>query len=1180
MKKSMALTAACIVALVLTATLAAGTTRHRTPRREAAATGEHDGDGDRDRGARFEVKDPDKEAKPGTITPAREAFINRAYPRTYIPAAAVQKATRATRRMPTRLNRSHFRAGTPDVAAAAGVGADWSFLGPTTGFAPGPTTESLKDSVTSGRVTALAIDPHCGQPGGGCRLWVAAAGGGIWRTDDAKAATVSWTALENGLPTNAFGSLIVDPNDSSSNTLYAGTGEANAINQAGLGLYKSTDGGDHWSLVPGSFEVSHDRSIGAVKVDPTDSDTIWIGTADGRQGQSNVNGGAVPPPGAPPLGVYVSHDGGTSFTQAFSLPDELNPGFEEDGGVTDIELDRANPDAVYASLLDGGIWRTDAADETGGDASWKQVFAPTGSFFNRTEFAVTRIAGKTRIYAGDGGFNADLTAPTGEFFRTDNANVPAATLLGPTSDNDGWTKLSSPNNGDPGFAAHELCQSQCDYDLFVDVDPTNANVVWFGGSMVYEEIRPLQDASLEGIAPWRSNGRAVMRSSNAGVSWKDMTADSEGQLQPGRHEYEQMHPDQHAIVFDPTNSKVAFVGSDGGVVRTDGTFDDMSAECDDPAREIVTETDPVQKAADLQDCHSWLSSVPHRIINLNDGLADMQFVQLSVDPKDPLGDLLGGTQDNGTFSYSATLSPGRSWFESVNGDGAASGFDVGDSNIRYHTYFLGLGDINHHGSDPNTWTFITQPVAESGEAVSFYTPVIMDPKVPGTIYLAAQHVWRTKDNGGDQAALEANCLSPGGVPQYTGNITCGDFEPIGADLTTSAGSKDGSYLAAVERAPSDTSTLWVGGRRGRLYVSKNADEPKAEKVGFDRIDTDSQPRRFVSGIAVDPADPNHAYVSFSGYNASTPGEPGHVFDVRYDPAASSATWTSLDANLPDTPITDVAFDDATGDLYAATDYTVLRRPDASDAWGQAADGLPLASVTNIVLRSDGRVLYGATYGRAAWRLALAPAARISGADELQEGQSAVYDGSQSKAFGDAPLAYSWTLPDGSHASTRSVTYRAGGTGPKTLTLTVEAPDGRSATTRKTVNVTTGGGGGEGGGGGGQPGFALIKLRSRVVRLGKHRYFRVRLTCPAANTLGCPGTAKVTTKISGRTRRLGVKTLSIPRGRSTTIRLRLSRTLLRRLAHHRRLSTTIAIAQIDPLLKTHRQRLRLLIRLRR
>ncbi len=64
-----------------------------------------------------------------------------------------------------------------------------------------------------------------------------------------------------------------------------------------------------------------------------------------------------------------------------------------------------------------------------------------------------------------------------------------------------------------------------------------------------------------------------------------MSADTQGQLQPGKHQYEQMHPDQHAIVFDPRNPKIAFVGSDGGVVRTDGAYASMSAECNDRRRE-------------------------------------------------------------------------------------------------------------------------------------------------------------------------------------------------------------------------------------------------------------------------------------------------------------------------------------------------------------------------------------------------------------------------------------------------------------------------------------------------------------------------------------------------------------------------------------------------------------------
>jgi hypothetical protein len=177
-----------------------------------------------------------------------------------------------------------------------------------------------------------------------------------------------------------------------------------------------------------------------------------------------------------------------------------------------------------------------------------------------------------------------------------------------------------------------------------------------------------------------------------------------------------------------------------------------------------------------------------------------------------------------------------------------------------------------------------------------------------------------------------------------------------------------------------------------------------------------------------------------------------VFDVHYNPATSTATWASLDADLPDTPITDIQYDDLTGDLYVGTDYAVLRRPAGATAWSQAAAGLPLASVTNLVLRSDGRVLYGATYGRAAWRLALPPVARITGPDTLRRRQSAVYDGGSSKAFGGASLRYRWTLPNGKHESGRTVRYRADRLGDRTLTLTVTDADGRTATATKTVHV--------------------------------------------------------------------------------------------------------------------------------
>jgi hypothetical protein len=169
--------------------------------------------------------------------------------------------------------------------------------------------------------------------------------------------------------------------------------------------------------------------------------------------------------------------------------------------------------------------------------------------------------------------------------------------------------------------------------------------------------------------------------------------------------------------------------------------------------------------------------------------------------------------------------------------------------------------------------------------------------------------------------------------------------------------------------------MWVSTRLGRLFVTRNADASDPSAVAFTRIDTPSTPSRFISGISVDPKDPNHAFVSYSGYNAATPTTPGHVFDVRFDPRKGSAHFRDISLGLADQPITDVAYDDGTGDLYAATDYGVLRLPDGARHWSNAADGLPLASVPGLTIVPSGRVLYAATYGRSTYRLRLPPSHR-------------------------------------------------------------------------------------------------------------------------------------------------------------------------------------------------------------
>jgi hypothetical protein len=76
--------------------------------------------------------------------------------------------------------------------------------------------------------------------------------------------------------------------------------------------------------------------------------------------------------------------------------------------------------------------------------------------------------------------------------------------------------------------------------------------------------------------------------------------------------------------------------------------------------------------------------------------------------------------------------------------------------------------------------------------------------------------------------------------------------------------------------------------------------------------------------------------------------------------------------MGDLPVTDLVRDDVTGDLYAATDFGVLKLPGGNPAngWVVAGSDLPMVEVTDLTIVPSARVLYSATHGRSAWKLAL------------------------------------------------------------------------------------------------------------------------------------------------------------------------------------------------------------------
>ena len=88
------------------------------------------------------------------------------------------------------------------------------------------------------------------------------------------------------------------------------------------------------------------------------------------------------------------------------------------------------------------------------------------------------------------------------------------------------------------------------------------------------------------------------------------------------------------------------------------------------------------------------------------------------------------------------------------------------------------------------------------------------------------------------------------------------------------------------------------------------------------------------------------------------------------PGQGTATWTNLDYNIGDQPITDIALDSKTGDLFVSTDFGVDTLKSGATTWTPAAGSLPPVATYGLTIDSNARVLYAATHGRSAWKLSL------------------------------------------------------------------------------------------------------------------------------------------------------------------------------------------------------------------
>ena len=616
--------------------------------------------------------------------------------------------------------------------------------------------------VTGGRIVDLAVHPQRRQT-----YWVAAASGGLWRTDDGG---MTFTAQFQDAYSISIGDLAVAP--SNGDVLYVGTGEANNQRSSywGDGVHKSTDGGKTWRHV-GLRGTEH---IGRVVVHPQNPDVVYVAAL-----------GALYTPNDE-RGLYRTRDGGESWERVHHLGPDV--------GFVDVALDPHHPEVLIAAsyerrrrawnLQEGGpgsrLWRS----VDGGD-KWQMLAdgLPAGDL-GRIGVDVFAGDGQT-VYATIENLNpapaaAPATAPSGDDApgrRQPASDVAAEVLADPVA-----------------FADHERRALQAQ-------DPQRAPRKRLVGGEVYRSDdagktwRKTHQTGDIGGAPAYYYGQIrvdptdketvyvlsvpVHRSTDGGKTWTPRRG--------AAGFAETLHVDHHALWIDPKDGQHCLLGNDGGLAET---WDGGKTWRHTPRLPILQF---YTVAADL--------AVPYRVY--------------------------GGLQDNGTWGFpihgrtSAGITSNDA-FRIGGGDGFYVGNDPHDPDLVYCESQFGVISRQHLRTGERK---AISPRAQKGEAPLRYnwmTPFVLSPHAPHTLYVGSQFVHRSRDRGDTWTTVSADLTSndadkkQGDVPHCT--IATLAESPrqegwlwVGTDDGRVWTSRDGGgrWTELTERFPAAVRGLWV-----------------------------------------------------------------------------------------------------------------------------------------------------------------------------------------------------------------------------------------------------------------------------------------------------------------------------------------------------------------------------------
>jgi photosystem II stability/assembly factor-like uncharacterized protein len=777
--------------------------------------------------------------------------------------------------------------------------------------------ENIGPTVMSGRVVDLAVNP--GKPS---EFYVAYASGGLWYTNNNG---TSFEPVMDNTPTQNIGAVAVHwP----SRTLYVGTGESNASRSsyAGVGIYRSGDGGQTWTFT--GLPDSH--HIGRIVIAPDNPMEATVAVA-----------GHLYSPNAE-RGIYKTMDGGETWKKTLFV--------DEGTGFIDLVAAPDNPQVLYAAAWEkdrkawnftgngpgSGIYKS--AD---GGNTW-QLITREGSGFPTGE-GVGRIGlaafDANTVYAIlDNQFRREEKA--GE--EADPDKLTKETFKGMSGK--AFLELDNGKLGaflkENGFPEKYKADSVKDMVRNGTVKPEDlaayledANSLLFDTPVIGAEVYLSEDGGntwkkthegflddlyysygyyfgLIRVAPYDKNqvyiaGVPILRSDDGGKTFTSVNGDN-------------VHADHHALWINPSLEGHVINGNDGGV----------NISYDAGAHWIKNNTPSVG-----------------------------QFYAINIDHQTPYN-VYGGLQDNGVWKGPHNAKESVEWHQSgqypwkeiLGGDGMQVQIDSRNPNIVYTGFQFGNYYRLDLSSGERTPIQPKHSLGESPYRFNWQSPILLSPHNPDIVYFGSNLLHRSMDQGREWTAISGD-LTQGGKK---GNVSYGT-------------------LTTLSESPFRFGLVYTGSDDGLVHLSPDGG------VTWKRV-SDSFPKGlWVSRVAASAHKEGRVYVSLNGYRWDdfTP----YVY-VSED---FGQTWKSLAGGLPASPVNVVLEDPANENLlFLGTDNGLYVSLDRGATWNLMQNGMPHVAVHDLVVQPEAKHLLVGTHGRSIYKADIAALQALKSSQMAEE----------------------------------------------------------------------------------------------------------------------------------------------------------------------------------------------------